>query len=205
MIKHFVTRITIFFMGAAAIHAKAIEEPAYELLKSWDDPTVEIRYYAPRVLAQTTMAAGENSGFRILAGYIFGGNAAEQEIAMTAPVQRSMKGNPDATMAFMMPTKWRLDELPEPDDERVQFVAQPAYHAIVIRFSGRATEERVNEHWQTLLNFIDAQSLTMLGSPTMNQYDPPWTLPFLRRNEIIMPIEAPSEMLSSTESSVSES
>lgn len=175
-------------MGLLTSNVNAIEEPAYEVLQSWGQENIELRLYAPRVLARTPMTEGENSGFRVLAAYIFGGNEAEQKIAMTAPVQRSMGESPDPNMAFVMPSEFTIESLPKPDDDRVQFSKEPAYHAAVIRFSGRATEERVEAQWQALSNFLESESIEPTGPPTLNQYNPPWTLPFMRRNEIIVPI-----------------
>lgn len=183
------TMVTLLGLaGVLPLTATAIEEPVYSLVESWDEPAVEIRHYEPRILALTEMAAGENSGFRVLAGYIFGGNAEEEEIAMTAPVQRTMPGVDGAQMAFVLPAEYEITELPKPDDSRVRFQEEPAYHAAVIRFSGRATDSRVDEQWELLTAFLAAQNISTTGRPTLNQYNPPWTLPFMRRNEIIVPI-----------------
>ena len=84
-----------------------------------------------------------------------------------------------------------MNELPAPDDARVKFREEPAYHAAVIRFSGRATDSRVDEHWALLTAFLASQKIETNGRPTLNQYNPPWTLPFMRRNEIIVPIVEP--------------
>ena len=107
-------------------------------------------------------------------------------IAMTAPVQQGMSGK--AEMAFMMPAEFSLEDLPEPDDERVGFEVAPAYTAAVIRFSGWASADKADEHWQRLRQFLIAEQIDITGEPTLNQYNPPWTLPFLRRNEIIVPV-----------------
>jgi hypothetical protein len=128
----------------------------------------------------------------VLAGYIFGGNAAEQEIAMTAPVQRTMPGANEGEMAFVLPAEYAMNELPAPDDIRVKFREERAYHAAVIRFSGRATDDRVNAQWALLTEFLKSQKIQTYGQPTLNQYNPPWTLPFMRRNEIIVPISSPT-------------
>lgn len=178
------------FVTLMPMIANAIEEPTYSIVESWDDAAIEIRHYDPRILAVTEMDAGGNSGFRVLAGYIFGGNAAEQEIAMTAPVQSTMPGANGGQMAFVLPAEYEMAELPAPDDARVKFREEPAYDAAVIRFSGRATDTRVNEHWTLLSSFLQAQQIEPTGKPTLNQYNPPWTLPFMRRNEIIIPINA---------------
>ena len=169
-----------------ATTVNAIEEPAYTVERAWESEQIEIRRYAPRVMAVTTMQGNDDDGFRVLAGYIFGGNSTEQKIAMTAPVQQSMAG--EAEMAFMMPAEYALEDLPTPDDERVAFETAPAYTAAVIRFSGWASADKADEHWQQLRQFLIAEQIDITGEPTLNQYNPPWTLPFLRRNEIIVPV-----------------
>ena len=191
MFNNFLARLALVMTALVPALATAIEEPAYELVASWDDSGVEIRYYEPKVLATTNMASGESSGFRVLAGYIFGGNATEQEIEMTAPVQRTMPADKGGEMAFVMPAEFGLEDLPAPNDQRVRFVQEPAYHAAVIRFSGRMTEESVDEQWQLLSEFLTDKGIETLGPPTLNQYNPPWTLPFMRRNEIIIPVTYP--------------
>jgi len=175
------------FAGAFFIlSAQAIEEPAYSVERAWEAEQIEIRAYAPRIMAVTAMDNGNDDGFRVLAGYIFGGNADEQKIAMTAPVQQTMDGSDE--MAFMMPAEYALADLPDPDDERVAFREAPAYTAAVIRFSGWATSEKAHANWQKLRSFLIAEGIDITGDPTLNQYNPPWTLPFMRRNEIIVPV-----------------
>jgi len=171
----------------AGMSANAIEEPAFEVRQRWDEEQIEIREYAPRIMAVTEMAERENDGFRVLAGYIFGGNAREQEIAMTAPVQQTMSA--PAEMAFMMPAEYAFDELPKPNDARVAFRQAPAYTAAVIRFSGWANAEKADANWQKLRGFLIREGIEIVGEPTLNQYNPPWTLGFLRRNEIIVPVK----------------
>ena len=120
--------------------ASAIEEPQYEVITAWDEHSIELRSYAPRLLAVTTMTQGQNNGFRVLAGYIFGGNDSDQKIAMTAPVQRSMDDS--AEMAFVMPAEYSLSDLPTPEDDRVSFREAPGYTAAVIQFNGWADMEK---------------------------------------------------------------
>ena len=183
---------TIFISLLASVmttQAIAIEEPVYEVEKAWEAEQIEIRAYAPRVMAVTGMTEDSDSGFRVLAGYIFGGNAAEQKIAMTAPVQQSMAGEKE--MAFMIPAEYALEDLPEPEDQRVSFREAPAYTAAVIQFSGWASADKADENWQQLRQFLIAEGIDITGEPTLNQYNPPWTLPFMRRNEIIVPVAFP--------------
>jgi hypothetical protein len=187
--SHIRTLVISLVTSVMTTQAIAIEEPVYQVEKTWETEQIEIRAYAPRVMAVTEMAEDSNGGFRVLAGYIFGGNAEEQEIAMTAPVQQSMEG--DREMAFMMPAEYALEDLPEPEDQRVSFREAAAYTAAVIQFSGRASSEKADENWQQLRRFLIAEGIDITGEPTLNQYNPPWTLPFMRRNEIIVPVAFP--------------
>ena len=187
--SHIRTLVVSLVTSVMTTQAIAIEEPVYQVEKAWETEQIEIRAYAPRVMAVTEMTEDSNGGFRVLAGYIFGGNAEEQEIAMTAPVQQSMEG--DREMAFMMPAEYALEDLPEPEDQRVSFREAPAYTAAVIQFSGWASAERADKNWQQLRQFLIAEGIDITGEPTLNQYNPPWTLPFMRRNEIIVPVAFP--------------
>ena len=191
-LRHFNDIRTLFISlvtSVIATQAIAIEEPVYQVEKAWEAEQIEIRAYAPRVMAVTGMDEDSDGGFRVLAGYIFGGNAEEEKIAMTAPVQQSMAGEKE--MAFMMPAEYALEDLPEPEDERVSFREAPAYTAAVIQFSGWASADKADENWQQLRRFLIAEGIEITGEPTLNQYNPPWTLPFMRRNEIIVPVAVP--------------
>ena len=179
----------VFLLSMLALTAQAIEEPAYTVEQAWETEQIEIRAYAPRVMAVTGINEDSDGGFKVLAGYIFGGNAEEEKIAMTAPVQQSMAGEKE--MAFMMPAEYALEDLPEPEDQRVSFREAPAYTAAVIQFSGWASAEKADENWQQLRRFLIAEGIDITGEPTLNQYNPPWTLPFMRRNEIIVPVAFP--------------
>ena len=186
---HIQTLFISLVTSVMTTQAIAIEEPVYQVEKAWEAEQIEIRAYAPRIMAVTGMNEDSDSGFRVLAGYIFGGNAEEQKIAMTAPVQQTMAGEKE--MAFMMPAEYALKDLPQPEDQRVSFREAPAYTAAVIQFSGWASAEKADENWQQLQRFLIAEGIDITGEPTLNQYNPPWTLPFMRRNEIIVPVAFP--------------
>ena len=188
-LSHIQTLFISLVTSVMTTQAIAIEEPVYQVEKAWEAEQIEIRAYAPRIMAVTGMNEDSNSGFRVLAGYIFGGNAEEQKIAMTAPVQQTMAGEKE--MAFMMPAEYALKDLPQPEDQRVSFREAPAYTAAVIQFSGWASAEKADENWQQLQRFLIAEEIDITGEPTLNQYNPPWTLPFMRRNEIIVPVAFP--------------
>ena len=188
-LSHIQTLFISFVTSVMTTQAIAIEEPVYQVEKAWEAEQIEIRAYAPRIMAVTGMNEDSDSGFRVLAGYIFGGNAEEQKIAMTAPVQQTMAGEKE--MAFMMPAEYALKDLPQPEDQRVSFREAPAYTAAVIQFSGWASAEKADENWQQLRRFLITRGIDITGEPTLNQYNPPWTLPFMRRNEVIVPVAFP--------------
>jgi hypothetical protein len=178
--------------------AMAIEEPAYEVVKTFDD--FEVRRYAPTIVAQTAVQAGfedaGNQAFRILAGYIFGKNRGERKIAMTAPVAQTPQkiamtapvaqtAAGDATLVqFTMPREWTLETLPEPLDERVQLKAIPARTFAVIRYGGTWSEARYQEHLEKLKAALAREGLRWSGEPVWARYNPPMMPWFLRRNEI---------------------
>lgn len=177
---------TYLLMGVASM-AHSVEEPQYEVVESID--AVEIRSYAPVVQAVTrlTDTADTAAGFRILAGYIFGANDQEQKIAMTAPVRETL-GVDRPEMAFTMPVEYALEDLPAPEDDRVILQNEPAKTVAVLRFSGWATESRVDRFEQELRTVLETNAIETIGGASLNQYNPPWTLPFLRRNEIMIEV-----------------
>ena len=146
---------------------------------------------APSIQARTPLAhSGQtNTGFRRLAGFIFGGNDQEMEIAMTAPVEETLEAQP--TMAFTMPSEHRMEDLPVPDDTTVELVEVPERTVAVIEFSGWATEGKVEDKTEELLSTLEAHGVEVTDVPSLNQYNPPWTPPFMRRNEIMVAVELP--------------
>jgi len=165
---------------------------------------VEIRQYGPRIAAETTIDADEekarSEGFRRLAGYIFGGNTTKTKIAMTAPVsqQQSEKIAMTAPVAaqradsgewvirFFMPAEHSMDTLPTPKDDRVRLVTVPAERVAVLRFSGTASLEALATRTDELLNTLRTNDIKTKSTPFSWFYDPPWTLPFRRRNEVVV-------------------
>ncbi|MET0476108.1 MAG: heme-binding protein [Mycobacterium sp.] len=168
---------------------------------------VEIRRYEPRIAAETTVTADEEAartaGFRRLAGYIFGANDGGATIAMTAPVAQRREGTKIAMTApvaqsaaadgdwiirFYMPSKWTMDELPSPDDDRVRLVTVPSETFAVLKFSGNRDAKAVAAYTERLENTLRAYGFEATGDPVAWFYDPPWTLPFVRRNEVAIPV-----------------
>ncbi len=178
--------------------AMAIEEPQYEVVRTFDD--FEVRRYGATLVAQTAVQAGleeaGNQAFGILAGYIFGKNKGERRIEMTAPVAQTpakiaMTAPVSQTPAgevmlvrFTMPREWTLETLPEPLDARVELKALPARTVAVIRYSGTWSEARYAEHLDRLTAALAREGLRWTGEPVWARYNPPMMPWFLRRNEI---------------------
>jgi hypothetical protein len=192
--------LILLFAGDAM--ANNVEEPQYQVERQLGD--LEVRLYAPLIRA-TTVVQGDadgamNEGFRRLAGYIFGGNRQQTRIAMTSPVALqpvriamtapvSMKASGSSqVVSFVMPASWRLQDLPTPNDARVQLQAEPAQRFAVLRFSGFAGKDKTAALQAHVLEELRSGGETPIGEPALARYDPPWTLPFLRRNEIQVPL-----------------
>ena len=168
--------------------AADIEEPGWELLTTLGK--IEIRQYEPSIQAVTRLRSsrGTSAGFRRLAGYIFGGNEREQSIAMTAPVQETLgQGRPE--MAFTLPAEYTMADLPAPNDSDVTLRAVSGRTVAAIRFSGWATGRKVAQNETVLMAKLQEHGIETAGLPMLNQYNPPWTPPFLRRNEVAVTIE----------------
>jgi hypothetical protein len=181
--------VVLVILLETAVAANATEEPSWTLLNTLGD--VELRQYEPAIQARTPTPVGatSSSGFRTLAGYIFGGNAQEQEIAMTAPVERTL-ATANNYMAFTMPQQHSMENLPEPDNSSVSLHQVPAKTVAVIRFSGWARDAVVQEKVQELLATLSSHGIEPLSDPSLAQYNPPWTPPWMRRNEVMVEILA---------------
>ena len=189
----------------------SIEEPQYSVEAKLGD--IEIRRYGERLAAETEVEgaaeAARTAGFRRIAGYIFGGNTAKGSIAMTAPVPQGSQKKPqkdarqiamtapvaqakDANsrwrIQFFMPAGYTRDSLPTPNDPSVHIVAVPAQRYAVLRFSGDRSGKAVAAQEARLLAALQASGWRPSGTPVARFYDPPWTIPALRRNEVAAPV-----------------
>lgn len=179
------------------------EIPAYRV--TFKEGDIEIRDYPAMVAAEVTLGGDRDtavrSGFRLLAGYIFGDNDGSRMISMTAPVvQRAQTGTKIAmtapvmqtrdgdawTIQFMMPSKWTLDTLPRPGNAQVHLRPLPPSRVAAMRFSGLAREPDIRQRTEHLQAFVRRQELTATGEPALARYDPPWQPWFMRRNEILI-------------------
>ena len=202
-------RILIGLISAVSLIASAahaVEEPKYTVTQ--ESGAFQVREYPALVAAEVTVGGtrdqASNAGFRLLAGYIFGGNQGRQSIAMTAPVVVQAQGQAIPmtapvtqtetagawTIRFNMPHGYTLASLPRPNDPRVHLIALPPSRVAVVRFSGLAGTAEIARRTAALTAFIDANHLRAAGPPSLARYNPPWTLGPFRRNEIVIPLGA---------------
>lgn len=184
----------------------ATEEPVFKLVLQSE--AFEVREYPALIAAEVSVggdrSAAVSAGFRLLAGYIFGGNSRSQSIAMTAPVIQAPPfgetiamtapvtqiGNAEGwVIRFIMPSSYTLDTLPTPNDPKVQLKTLAPSRVAVVQFSGLAHEADIAQKTAELNDFIAANHLRAAGPPSLARYNPPWTLWFLRRNEIMIPLQ----------------
>ncbi len=185
--------------------AMAVEKAKYTVLEKEDD--FEIRQYDPQIVAETFVEGDleevGNEGFRRLYAYISGENtkkqsismtapvgqeAGSEKIAMTAPVKQEKKDN-QWRITFLMPAEYTLETLPEPNDTRVKLAQEPGRLMAAVKYSGTWSEEGYEENKALLEEYIQKRGLTKTGEPVWARYDPPFMPWFLRRNEVLIPIE----------------
>ncbi|MCX6557342.1 MAG: heme-binding protein [Candidatus Aminicenantes bacterium] len=187
-----------------------VEQADYAVVKRMNG--YEIREYPAHIVAQTTVqgSLGESmsNGFRIVAGYIFGGNTKKESIAMTAPVvaqkgegsqaseRISMTAPVVATavgdsqvISFGMPRSYTLEKLPKPTDPRVKIVLVPAKKYAVMRFSWYRSDARVKRMQEKLLSALARDGIVAEGSTAYAGYNAPWTPPWMTRNEVLVEIK----------------
>ena len=185
-----------------------VERTEYSVIKVKGDSVYEIRNYPKHIVAQTVVKGpyreALNQGFRIVAGYIFGGNASREKIAMTSPVvENTSKGQAIAmtspvtasmegemhTIAFGMPRSYTLETLPIPTDNRVKLVTRPERKMAVICFSWFRSDSRVSAKKSALLSALKKDAITTVGEPYYAGYNAPWTPPWMNRNEVLVEVK----------------
>ena len=202
------SKLTAALTGAtlaacSVVGVREAEEPAFRVVDRVG--VVEIRQYAPRIAAETAVNGSEmearSAGFRRLAGYIFGNNRsrskvamtapvaqAKEEIAMTAPVAQARDASGQWTIQFFMPAKYTMETLPQPLDPAVRLVNVPSEMIAVLRFSGSTAPDAVEARERELLRELKGSAWQPTGTAVAWFYDPPWTLPPFRRNEVAVPV-----------------
>ena len=183
----------------------AIEKAKYQVLESTEN--FELRQYAPRIVAETIVEGKfeevGNDGFRVLYDYINGNNVKKESISMTAPVTQSAGSEKIAMTApvnqemigekwritFLMPSDYTLETLPQPLDERIKLKQEAGSLMAAIRYSGTWSQKRYEEKKALLQLEMDKRGLRPIGEPVWARYDPPFMPWFLRRNEVLIPVE----------------
>jgi hypothetical protein len=212
MLRRFML-LALTLLGGCA----AVPEPKFDLLTRSD--AFETRTYHPRIVAETVVEAtyddAPNIGFRRLADYIFGKNATAASIEMTAPVDTRVQAprapagssiemtapvqiaQADAAresyvITFTMPEEYTMATLPKPLDPQISIKELPAKSYAVVCFSGYTDAATVKAQTSALRDFIGKNQLSeAAGEPILARYDPPWVLPWFRRNEILIEIKRP--------------
>lgn len=182
----------------------ATETPDYEVVKTTD--SYELRRYAPYLVAEVdvsgSMARAGNSGFRILANYIFGDNRSRTRMNMTAPVEsvdvgekmamtapvESVSSGDGYTYAFVMERRYTMDTLPMPNDSRIRIVERPERLVAVTRFSGRMNDGLYERKRSELMTALQRDGVEFRSGAMLARYDAPMVPGFMRRNEIMFEV-----------------
>ena len=194
--------LPILFVSCATV---GIEKVQYAVLEK--ERAIEVRDYKPYLVAETLVDSdfkeAGNVAFRRLFNYISGANQTKESIAMTAPVQQQGASEKIAMTApvtqqaagdkyavsFVMPAQYTLETIPQPTDPAVVVKEVPGYKGAVIRYSGTWSRKRYEAKKAALEKWMQQQGLTAAGEPIWARYDPPFQLWFLRRNEVVIPVE----------------
>jgi SOUL heme-binding protein len=187
--------ISIFLFAFIMIQAYTsksstdIEQYRYTVIKKVDN--VEIRAYASAVFSSVKMSTSKyeetaNGGFRILAGYIFGGNDRGEKIAMTSPVVMEMGDS--MKMSFMVPSDKAVSDLPKPNDQRVFQERKDSTILAAIAFGGWASDEKIQQHIEELKSVLNAHQIAFEGPFSYLGYNPPYQL-VNRRNEVVVKVK----------------
>jgi effector-binding domain-containing protein len=180
------------------------ETPKYSVIRK--DNEIEIRHYPAYIQAEVIVDEAKyqsaiEKGFNVLAGYIFGNNVSKQKIEMTTPVQASrsekiamttpvtVTGSSSFTVAFIMPSAYTLETLPQPKDNRVHFKQIPARTLATIRFSGFFRQNVIQKNMQHLVHWLQEQGIETEGDFIVAGYNPPWVPGFLARNEVMIQVK----------------
>jgi hypothetical protein len=198
--------IVVFGLGALSFvnAAVAIEEPKYKVMIK--EGSFEIRRYEPYLLTETVVEGDfsevGNEGFRRLFKFISGENRSKQSIPMTAPVSQEVSKKIEMTapvqqqkeegnwrISFVMPSGYTLDTVPQPIDERIHIKEVPGALVAAVRYSGTWSRKRYEERKLLLKGFILKKGFNESGEPIFARYNPPFKPWFLRRNEVLIPVE----------------
>jgi hypothetical protein len=186
--------ILLIFTAAQAYISNNLaktEEQAYSVL--WKSDRLEARYYPKALMAtvkgsQTEYKTSANRHFRVLAGYIFGGNEEGQSIAMTSPVHMHFEES-GSSMSFVLPSNMKREDLPAPNDRGISFEETGEKYVVAVRFGGWTNGWKITENTEFLLKALKAMNIEPVSAPWYMGYNPPFQL-LNRRNEVAVEISA---------------
>lgn len=207
-----ISRLLVFLTSILiASTVMATEEPRFSIIEK-SEP-FELRSYAPQLIAEVKVEgdldAASSQGFRLIAAFIFGQNQVSEKISMTAPVaietaqstkiamtvpvgieasKDSAKGVSQWVFSFVMPSEYTMATLPKPLNPLVSIRELPAQRRAAITFSGFYNEAKVLEKTNALEAWIKSKQWQSIGNPQFARYNPPWSIPFMRRNEILITV-----------------
>ena len=182
--------LVIIFQIAVTVSTNRTERQRYRLVKR--DGEVEIRFYPETVMATVvspdgTYRGSANRSFGRLARYIFGGNKQAERIAMTAPVHMEL-GTNGSSMSFVMPSKYSMGDLPQPNDGAVSLHRVSSEYVAVLRFGGFASDAVIEAKRDVLAKLLAAKGITHTDNLRFLGYNPPFQW-FGRRNEVIVGVQ----------------
>jgi hypothetical protein len=181
------TLIFFILQGFISKSTNDVEQYSYEVLKEYKD--FEVRQYEAALFSSVDLNTGKHKdkssgGFRILAGYIFGGNDSGESIAMTSPVAMNI-GKKNAKMSFMVPSNYKEEALPKPDNKNIYFETKKACVMAAIRFGGWANDQKIDQHVKALKKYLKKAGLQHKENFSYFGYNPPYEM-MNRRNEVVV-------------------
>ncbi|MEN9744505.1 MAG: hypothetical protein RL640_343 [Bacteroidota bacterium] len=182
--------VFIAFQSFMSISNSNIERQKYRVVKA--EKGFELRYYPPATFATVKSSAKSyrelsSSGFRKIAGYIFGGNESSTKIAMTSPVHMDINEK-ESSMSFVMPSKYDLESLPKPNDAKVEIHETPGEYLAAIEFGGFANDASIRKHADELKQLLNGKGIKTIGNFRYLGYNPPYQI-IARKNEIVVAVE----------------
>ena len=176
--------LVLTFILTLSSQLMAYEETNYEVVK--ENKIYEIRKYPNRLVIETNSVQG--NGFRKLFNYISGNNKENEEIKMTVPVTQEIK-NENMTMQFYLPSKFNKDNAPKPVDSEVKILTIESGYYAVIEYSGRSSDKNFLKNKDILEKALKQDNLLVLSPPIRASYNSPFTLPILKRNEVMYKVD----------------
>ena len=176
--------LVLTFILTLSSQLMAYEETNYEVVK--ENKIYEIRKYPNRLVIETNSVQG--NGFRKLFNYISGNNKENEEIKMTVPVTQEIK-NGNMTMQFYLPSKFNKDNAPKPVDSEVKILTIEGGYYAVIEYSGRSSDKNFLKNKDILEKALKQDNLLVLSPPIRASYNSPFTLPILKRNEVMYRVD----------------